>query len=149
MANQPPPQKQPKGQRRILDARWIEHLSAGGDPGDGRQLTDLVSFHSGISEFNQGKFFDAHESFERAWHAVRYPDRLLSLALSKLGAALTHAQRGNLSVARKIVHDTQLCLVPLPAVYAGIDVAELREHIRAWLASPQLYGIVIHRSMRE
>ena len=144
MAAQPPPQEHTKGQRRALDVRWLEHLTAGGNPGDGQQLAELVSFRNGVWDFNQGRFFDAHESFERAWRETPYPERLLSLALSKLGAAFAHAQRGNLTTATQIVRDAQRCLAPLPPAYAGIDIAQLRNELAPWLASPQPGPTVIH-----
>ena len=136
MANPPPPQQHAKGQRQALDSSWLAYLTAGGNPGDAHQLAASLAFQTGVTEFNQAKFFEAHESFERAWHDAPYPDQLLALALSKLGAAFTHAQRGNPTSAAKIVRDAQRCLAPLPLTYASLSVATLRDALPAWLASP-------------
>lgn len=144
MASPPPPQHHAKGQRQALDTLWLAHLAAGVDPGDGHQLARSPSFGIGIVEFNQGKFFEAHESFERAWLDAPYPDRLLSLALSKLGAAGAHGQRGNLASATKIIRDAQRCLSPLPREFAGIDCSALRHGLRSWIESPQDHEVAIH-----
>ena len=137
MANPPPPQQHAKGQRQALDARWLAYLAAGGDPGDAQQLAASPAFQTGVTEFNQAKFFEANESFERTWRDVPYPDRLLALALSKLGAAFTHAEHGNLTSAAKVVRDAQRCLAPLPLIYASLAVAPLREALATWIASPR------------
>lgn len=36
----------------------------------------------GIREFNEGKFFEAHDSFEEIWQGYRDPDREFLQALS-------------------------------------------------------------------
>lgn len=131
------PQKHLKGHRRALDARWLKHLTAGGDPGDGHQLATLVSFRTGVSEFNNGKFYEAHESFERAWLDTPYPERLFSLALAKLSAGFTHHEKGSLTTANKFIKDTQQWIAPLPATYAEIDITQLRNQLSVWLTSTE------------
>jgi hypothetical protein len=139
-----PPQQHSKGQRQALDALWLAHLTEGGDPGDGHQIAESLAFRIGIAEFNQGEFFEAHGSFERAWLDAPYPDRLLGLALSKLGAAFAHGKRGNLASAAKIVEDTQRCLSPLPMVFAGIDCSALRAGLELWMGSPHDHEVAVH-----
>jgi hypothetical protein len=124
-----PPQDHPNGGRRTLDAQWLAYLSDDGDSGDGADLATHVEFASGLTQFNDARYHDAHESFEHAWRATPYPDRLLALALSKLGAAFAHAQDGNRRGATKIAADALACLTPLPDDYAGIDVRALEASV--------------------
>jgi hypothetical protein len=138
-----PPQKHSKGQRQALDTLWLTHLTEGGDPGEGDQLANSPSFGIGIAEFNQGKFFEAHESFESAWLDAPYPDCLLGLALAKLGAACANGQRGNLASATKIVGDTLRYLAPLPMVFAGLDCSALRDGLELWTKSPHDQELLI------
>ena len=151
MASPRPPQKHTKGQRQALDTLWLAHLTGGGDPGEGNQLAGSPSFEIGILEFNQGEFLEAHESFECAWLSTPYPDRLLSLALAKLGAACANNQRGNLMSATKIVGDTLRCLAPLPIVFAGLDCSALRDRLKLWTESPhdQETAIQLVRAVRK
>ena len=131
-----PPQQFARGDRRALDAEWLAYLANGGDAGDGSSLAGDREFVAGFDRFNEGGHAEAHELFEGAWVAAPYPDRLLCLALSKLGAAFEQEARGNLRGARKIVGDAQRCLAPLPAAYGSIDVQALREGLAAWRATP-------------
>jgi len=120
-----PPQDHPKGGRRALDAQWLAYLSADGDSGDGADLAASADFALGLAQFNQADYHKAHESFEHAWLATAYPERLIALALSKLGAAFAHAQADNRRSATKIAADALACLAPFPEGYAGIDVRAL------------------------
>ena len=127
-----PPQQHARGERRALDDLWLAHLASGGRPGNGYSLVKRP-FVKGIELFNNRQYYVAHEFFEQAWLAARYPQRLLCLALAKLGAAFEQQERGNLRAARKIVGDAQHCLGPLPTGYGPIDVGRLRTELSTWL----------------
>ena len=135
MADLSPPQEHPKGQRRALDAQWLAYLAHGGDPGAGHALTPLDAYRTAIAQFNDARYFEAHETFEHIWLATPYPDRLLALALSKLGAAFEHAKRGNRPGAAKIARAALTCLAPLPDEYADIDVRALEAAVALGLRS--------------
>ena len=143
-----PPQQYPRGERRSLDSQWLAYLASGGNVGDGMSLAADHRFVAGIDRLNEGGYYEAHELFEHAWLAAQYPERLLCLALSKLGAAFEQQARMNLRGARKIVGDAQRCLSPLPAVFGSIDIRALREELEAWSAkpagSPRLKRIVVN-----
>ncbi|MDA1036121.1 MAG: DUF309 domain-containing protein [Chloroflexi bacterium] len=130
-----PPQQYARGERRSRDSQWLTYLAAGGDAGNGMSLVTDQRFVGGIDQFNEGGYFQAHALFEHAWLIAPYPDRLLCLALSKLGAAFEHQARGNLRGARKVVNDAQRCLGPLPAAYGSIDVQALRQQLETWSAA--------------
>lgn len=139
-----PSQTLARGERRALDNLWLAYLASGGRPGNGYSLVKRP-FIQGLERFNEGRYFEAHELFEEAWLAARYPQRLLCLALAKLGAAFEQHARGNLRSARKIVGDAQHCLAPLPSGYGPIDVGRLRTELTSWLdegdAPPSLWTV--------
>lgn len=127
-----PSQQHARGERRALDELWLAHLASGGRAGNGYSLVKQ-GFVQGLEFFNNRQYFEAHEFFEQAWLAARYPQRLLCLALAKLGAAFEQEERGNQGSARKIVGDAQRCLEPLPSGYGPIDVGRLRAELATWL----------------
>lgn len=142
-----PPQRYARGDRRALDAEWLAYLASGGTAGDGSSLAGDLEFIAGIDRFNEGDHAEAHEMFERAWLAAPYPERLLCLALSKLGAAFEQQARGNLRGARKIAGDARRCLAPLPNAYGSIDVQALREGLAAWRATPSGLPLLRHSAV--
>jgi len=61
-------------------------------------MTEL--FFRGIREFNEGKFFEAHHSFEEIWRGYREPDRDFLQGLIHAAVALEHLEHLNLKGAR-------------------------------------------------
>lgn len=49
----------------------------------------------GIENFNAGRFFQAHEIWEEAWHAAPEAERDFWQGLIQVAVGLTHRQRGN------------------------------------------------------
>lgn len=137
MAAQPPPQQHPKGQRQALDALWLAHLAAGGDPGDAHQLAGSSSFQTGITEFNQQRFTEAHESFEQTWRDAPYPDRLLPLALAKLAASWVQIGHGAQQEPSKAMRDATRLLLALPPTYARVDLAALLASLANYMGMHQ------------
>jgi predicted metal-dependent hydrolase len=52
-------------------------------------------FARGVREFNEGRFFEAHEVWEDLWHEYREADRLFIQGLIQIAAGLYHAQTKN------------------------------------------------------
>ena len=53
-------------------------------------------FFRGIREFNEGKFFEAHDSFEEIWQGYREPDREFLQGLIQAAVGLYHLEHRNL-----------------------------------------------------
>lgn len=49
----------------------------------------------GIEQFNAGRYFQAHEIWEDAWHPSPEPERDFWQGLIQIAVGLTHRQRGN------------------------------------------------------
>ncbi|MCH7608052.1 MAG: DUF309 domain-containing protein [Chloroflexi bacterium] len=129
-----PPQHGAPGERPALDRRWLAHLRRdGAAAGDGATLAYSGTLERGIAEFNDGRFFASHETWEALWRDTRYPERLFCLALTKLGAGFEHGRRANPHGAAKLLSDALAFLAPFMPAFAGLDVRALHEDVSAWL----------------
>ena len=133
---QPPPQRAAPGGRPALDRRWLAYVSREGAVGDGAALARNGTLERGIAEFNDGRFFASHETWEALWGETRYPERLFCLALTKLGAGFEHGRRANPQGAAKLLTDALAYLAPFMPTFAGLDVRRLHEDVRGWLEAP-------------
>ncbi len=91
-----------------------------------------AALEAGLSAYDRGDFFEAHELLEPAWMGTSdLAERALYQGLIKLAAGYVHAVRGNpIGVAQNLrgarVHlDTSLRLDPDAGTRAGIDVGLL------------------------
>ncbi len=124
----------PRGGRRALDRWWLEELRRTGLRDSGVEAPKPPpELTAGVAQFNAGRFYESHETWEGLWHATGYPLRLFYLALTKLGAGLTHAQRGNATGMRRLLLDGLRFLEPFHPVFMGIDTARLDRELRGWL----------------
>lgn len=57
-------------------------------------------FLRGIREFNEGRFFEAHDILEDLWHGYREPDRVFLQGLIQMAVGFYHFENGNLKGAR-------------------------------------------------
>lgn len=83
-----------------------------------------VLFLEGISLFNAGKFFDAHETLETAWHLEKAPIRTLYQGLIQLSVACFHAERKNWIGASRVLQRARGNLVPFIHAESMIDVPD-------------------------
>ncbi len=130
MALDRPPQRHARGGRRVLDEKWLAYLLSGGETGDGEQLTTDALLVRGLDEFNHGAFFESHETFEALWRITPYPAKLFCLSLTKLGAGLAHAQRGNRPGAEGIIAASMRFLAPFAPSFAGVDTGLLLNDVK-------------------
>src|SRR5271156_4611305 len=75
---------------------------------------------------DQGLAFNAHEVLEAAWKNGPDDERMLWQGLAQLAVGITHAQRGNVKGAMRLLRNasTRLAHDDRPAPY-GVDVAGL------------------------
>lgn len=107
-----------------------------------------------IDYFNAGQFFSAHEAWEGAWRkAIGGDDEDFFNGLAKLGAGLTHIQRGNSRGARALIEKAIERIEPRGPVHRGIDIARLCADLRAGLSlvppagpDPDFVFPAVHRS---
>jgi hypothetical protein len=87
----------------------------------------------GLQCYNSQEFFLAHEHWESIWLASEQPDKTFLQALIQITAAFHHLQRNNPAGTASLLRAALKRLDPYPEIYGPVDVAALRESVRAWL----------------
>jgi len=90
-------------------------------------------FFRGIREFNEGKFFEAHDSFEEIWQGYREPDREFLQGLIQAAVGLYHLEHRNLRGARSQLSKACSKLTAYRPEHRGLSVdllfASLQRHL--------------------
>ena len=98
-------------------------------------------FLEGIHNFNSGKFWEAHESWETLWLVAESDLEQFLQGLIQVAAAYHHIQRGTFRGAPRLFAAGLRRLDAFPLVHCGLDRTEVdtaaRRH-KEWLeAGPQ------------
>ena len=150
MIDQELPRYAAKGQRRKLDRDWLEllhrqglppSLAASGNPGPAllaaldQRLPAPRGLEQAIAEFNQGQYWQCHETLEELWMPEAYPLRLFYHGLIKAAVGLLHLQRHNYHGALIKLRDTEYTLAPFCPSFMGVDTGRLSRDVgrRLWL----------------
>jgi rubrerythrin len=80
----------------------------------------------GISLFNRGEYFEAHEALEDAWRAETDKIRDLYRGVLQIAVVYLHITRGNYLGALKVYERSKRWLRDWPDVCQGIKVGKLR-----------------------
>ena len=83
------------------------------------------ALRQGIQEFNEGFYFEAHDTLEEAWHGIRDAHRSFYHGLIQMATGLYHLTGGNLKGAESQISAGLRKLLPFQPVYLGVDVSEL------------------------
>jgi predicted metal-dependent hydrolase len=86
-------------------------------------------FQQGIDLFNQGQFFQCHETWEQAWLRSSGGEKLFYQGMIQAAVAILHAQRGNLAGSRTLWTRAIDKLRPLPPAYMSIALDDLRRRL--------------------
>jgi predicted metal-dependent hydrolase len=89
----------------------------------------------GVRLFNQGRFFDCHEVWERLWKQSSGAEKLFYQGMIQAAAALLHVQRGEFSGARSTWAKARAKLEGLPAEHHGIALGDLRTAAAGFIAA--------------
>ena len=84
-----------------------------------------TAFRKGVEAFNEGAYFEAHETLETLWKAESGPVRDLLQGVIQLAAGMHHVRGGNQKGALALVERAVEKLAPYQ-VCLGIDVTALR-----------------------
>lgn len=88
----------------------------------------------GISHFNAGRYYDAHEIWEEIWLQSADDAKLFYHMLIQSAVALYHYQRNNLLGARALYERVCEKLQKLPPVLMSLDVSELAHQLQVFFA---------------
>ena len=87
-------------------------------------------FYEGIREFNQGRYFEAHDILEDLWQGYREPDRVFLQALIHSAVGLYHLENDNIKGARSQLSKACSKIEPYRPEYWGISVEILYESLK-------------------
>ena len=92
-------------------------------------------FYTGIQDFNEEKFYEAHEVLEDLWHEYREDDRTFIQGLIQIAAAFYHLQCENYRGAISQLAKGKQKLERYSPAHHDIDVACLLSKVEEWMAS--------------
>ena len=88
--------------RPEMDRLWLRRLGAAEDTGLLlKPPAPPEAFQQAVAEFNDGRYWEAHETLEGIWMQCPYPLRLFYYSLIKLSVGLLHLGRHNSVGARQ------------------------------------------------
>lgn len=105
-------------------------------PDDPLALLDL-----GIEHFNAGRFFQAHECWEAAWHPSPEPERDFWQGLTQVAVGFTHLQRGNPRGATTLLRRGAARLGRYPEGLYGIATLEVARAADAAAGAVERHGV--------
>lgn len=109
------------------------------DPSD----TPDPRFLEGITLFNRGEFFDAHEVWEDLWRDCASADRRFFQALIQAAVAAYHHGRGNAAGATRLLRSGRAYMEPFRPTYLGLAVDAFWDAMAAHLAGAHAPTIVL------
>ena len=94
----------------------------------------------GLTLFNQGRYFEAHEELELAWKEERGNVRRLYQGILEAGVTYLHIRRGNYAGALKVYARSMRWLREWPDICRGTDIGQLRRDLEAAIAETRRLG---------
>jgi predicted metal-dependent hydrolase len=90
-------------------------------------------FHQGIRDFNERRYFEAHDVWEDFWHEYREVDRLFLQGLIQVAVGFYHLENGNGKGSCSQFTKALAKLEPYVPRHQGIEVGKLLHDVRQWL----------------
>jgi predicted metal-dependent hydrolase len=110
------------------------HHGPQGDPLATRK-PHCQTFRRGTEQFNAGRFFDAHETWEEIWLQSSEPEKTFLQGIIQIAAAFHHRSRGNRHGALSLLGAALRRLSSFPDTYCGIALHDLRRSAQEWAAA--------------
>jgi hypothetical protein len=115
-----------KGSRLSLDRSWLALLLQRGiGPFMPAAPQPPPELGRAVAQFNQGRYWECHETLERLWLPERYSLRLFYHGLIKAAVGLLHLEGRNRRGAALKLRDAAYTLAPFLPGFMGIDVGSL------------------------
>ena len=92
------------------------------------------AFAKGVAQFNDGLFFECHDTLEEIWKGARGPSRAFFQGLIQAAVGFYHLGNGNRPGAITLLRRSLARLERYPGRYAGVELAPLRDAVAGWLA---------------
>jgi predicted metal-dependent hydrolase len=106
------------------------------------KTADETEFRRAIAEFNDGRYFECHDTLEALWVLSTGEERRFLQGLIQVSVGFYHHVNGNPSGALSQWGRATLKLADLAPVHAGIDLEKLLGLVQEWTgaASDMLSG---------
>ena len=117
------------GNRRRLEDRWLEALEASGFRVSDLEVPETPPgpLVSAVRQFDEGLYWDCHETMEDLWRETPYPLRFFYHALIKAAVGLHHLSRRNRNGAKIKLSDAVRLLSLFQPEILGIRTDLLRD----------------------
>jgi len=96
-------------------------------------MSETAVFRRGAEQFNAGRFFEAHETWEEIWLLAAEPERTFLQGMIQVAAGFHHYARGNSAGALSLLQAALEKLAQFPDDHRGIRLAAVRESARWWV----------------
>jgi len=90
-------------------------------------------FHRGIREFNERRFFEAHDVLEDFWHEYRETDRIFIQGLIQVAVGFYHFENGNYKGSCSQFTKAITKLEPYLPHHHGIETQRFLTSVKEWL----------------
>ena len=130
------PRRPQKGNRRKLEALWLQHLERYGIHSS---LVNMPAeapreLYKAVHEFNGRLFWECHETLEDVWRDTDYPLRFFYHSVIKVAVGFHHMSRHNRHGARvKLLDGIRLLRLFQPR-FLGLRTDDLLAETSAWPA---------------
>jgi len=91
----------------------------------GELTARLDEFYAALREFNDGYWFESHETLEDLWQVTPLPERTFFQGVIQAAAAFVHLARGEYPGIFKLLDAALDKLRPFAPAVLGVDVAAL------------------------
>jgi hypothetical protein len=95
---------------------------------------ERAAFAKGVREFNDGFFFECHDTLEDLWSGLRGPARDFFQGLIQVSVAFYHLAAGNRPGAESMLERALRRLQKYPPAYGGLDLEPHRAELGRCLA---------------
>ncbi len=100
----------------------------------------LDEFYTAIEQFNDGFWFESHETLEDLWQVTPLPDRTMFQGIIQVAAALVHFARGEYPGIFKLFDAASDKLTVFAPHHLGVDVRSLLADITRVRAELEAIG---------
>jgi uncharacterized protein len=107
-------------------------MSTDGVPEPALSPEEHDAFRRGVQEFNDGLFFECHDTLEELWTGLRGPSRDFFQGLIQVSVAFHHLSNLNGGGALSMMDRALGRFRAYPPRYFGFDLERQRVELRAW-----------------
>ena len=86
-------------------------------------------FQEGLTYFQSGEYFEAHESWEELWSDFYLKDRRFVQGLIQLSVSFVHLENNNLKGAKSLLNKCREKFMEFNESQRGIDIKKLLKEI--------------------